>query len=79
VRERQQNCSQLSALTGRERGVLMTVAAACRTREIAASLFVSETAVKSHAGRIVSDLGLRHRVQVVVLAYGTGLIQPGVR
>jgi DNA-binding CsgD family transcriptional regulator len=59
--------------------MLMAVAAACRTTEIVASLFISEAAVRSHAGRILSKPGLRHQVQVVTLAYEACPIQPGVR
>ena len=45
--------------------------------QIADSLFVSEATVKTHVTHILGKLGLRDRVQVVVLAYETGLIQPG--
>ena len=67
----------LDQLSTREREVLALVAQGLANREIAAQLFVGETTVKTHVTRILTKLGLRDRVQVVVFAYETGLITPG--
>ena len=66
-----------NTLTDREQDVFSRMAAGMSNSEIAASLFLSEGTVKIHVGRILAKLGLRDRVQAVVLAYESRLITPG--
>ena len=64
-------------LTAREAEVARLVARGRSNAEIASELFLSEATVKTHVGRVMAKLGVRDRVGVVVLAYESGLVEPG--
>lgn len=67
----------LDTLTSREREVLALVGEGLTNDEIAARLFLSPLTAKTHVSRMLGKLGARDRVQLVIIAYETGLVRPG--
>lgn len=67
----------LDALTDRELAVLRLLARGRSNTEIASELYLSETTVKTHVTHVFGKLGLRDRAQAVVMAYESGLVEPG--
>ena len=67
----------LKGLTARQREVLALVARGLTNTEIAAAMFVTEATVKTHVSNVFARLGIHDRAQAVIVAYETGLVQPG--
>jgi DNA-binding NarL/FixJ family response regulator len=72
------DASRLAGLTEREREVLALVGRGLTNEEIGAELFHSPLTAKTHVSRIMAKLAARDRVQLVIVAYETGLVTPGV-
>ncbi|AIY00934.1 two-component system response regulator [Arthrobacter sp. PAMC 25486] len=70
------NAAAVASLTAREHEVFVLIANGLSNPEIAVQLFVSEATVKTHVGHILAKLNARDRVQVVLIAYETGIVTP---
>ena len=66
----------LADLTDREREVLVLIGQGRSNSEIAGALFIAEQTVKTHVGKVLAKVGARDRVQAVIFAYDTGLVEP---
>ena len=69
----------IGSLSAREREILVGLARGRTNRELAGELIVSEATVKTHVSNLLTKLGVRSRVQAVVLAYEAGVVRPGER
>jgi DNA-binding NarL/FixJ family response regulator len=69
----------VGTLSAREREILLGLARGRTNRELADDLIVSEATVKTHVSNLLTKLGVRSRVQAVILAYEAGVIRPGER